>query len=73
MPKALLRFSLPEEQEEFDTACRGAAFKYALSQLNEFLRQQVKYCDHPQAVEAAYQNVRDELLRLLLEHDITLD
>jgi hypothetical protein len=44
-----------------------------LSQLNEFLRQQVKYCDHPQAVEAAYQNVRDELLRLLLEHDITLD
>jgi hypothetical protein len=37
MPRGTLNFKLPEEQEEFEIAQRGGAYRAALWELNEWL------------------------------------
>lgn len=43
MPKAILEFSLPEEQEEFNLACRAGAVVDVVRDMSEWLRAQYKY------------------------------
>lgn len=45
MPKATLEFNLPEEQDEFNTACRAGDYKAALFEFDQKLRSKCKYGD----------------------------
>ena len=61
MPHGRLSFRLPEEATEFRDALEGAAAKGVLWQLDAFLRMRIRHGDLPEQVEAALQEVRDQL------------
>ena len=47
MPKAILEFQLPEEQEEFELAAFGSKYRYALDNVREAFRRKAKYEENP--------------------------
>ena len=73
MPKAILKFDLPEEQAEFTAASQAGDMRLILWALDEYLRQQIKYCDHSPAIDAVYQAVRDKLRQELIAKNIMLE
>ena len=75
MPKAVLRFKLPEEQSEFNSALKGGNFKSVLWELDQWLRGKLKYPaeDAPQVVLDAYQEMRTKLNELAADHDAVFD
>ena len=70
--KAILEFNLPEDQIEFDTACKAADYKLILSDLDEQLRSFLKYGHTFKDPDEALQMVRDELYDLLRERNLSL-
>jgi hypothetical protein len=73
MPKATLTFKLPDEQAEFTAATQAGDMRLVLWALDEYLRQQIKYCDHGPEIDAAYQAVRDKLREELESRNIALE
>lgn len=73
MPKAMLKFDLPEEDTEFQSAVHGAAYKAILWNLDQMLRSHVKYGGHDALANAAYQEVRDFLRGELSAHGIDIE
>ena len=70
MPKAVLEFMLPEDQEAFDDACLGEPYRLVLCDLDQWLRTKVKYED---VVEiGGLRDARDMLHELLADHDVSL-
>jgi hypothetical protein len=70
--EANLKFNLPEETEEFNTAINGINYKNALWELNQYLRNKSKYSSDENESEIA-QSIKDELYRLMSENNVTLD
>ena len=70
--EATLKFNLPEETEEFNTAVNASNYKNALWELNQYLRNESKWSSDENKSEIA-QIVRDELYRLMSENNVTLD
>ena len=60
--KAILEFNLPEEKEEFTLAREGVDYMLALSDVDNYLRNKIKYDESlgPED-EALYQEIRDKL------------
>jgi hypothetical protein len=71
--KAILKFNLPEENDEFLNATQGANMRYVLSNFDEWLRTKVKYEDLNDDQFKVYQGCRDHLRTLLYEENIDLD
>ena len=67
--KGILKYNLPEEQEEFLTAQNGSTYKLILWELDQWLRNKIKYEDID---NIKTQEVRDKLHDLLLENGIEL-
>ena len=59
--KAKLTFNLPEEQEEFNDAINGNAFKAVIWELNQWMRSQIKHGDLADDVHEKVQEIRDYL------------
>ncbi len=70
--EATLKFNLPEETEEFNTAVNASNYKNALWELNQYLRNESKWSSDENKSEIA-QIVRDELYRLMSENNVALD
>lgn len=70
--EATLKFNLPEENDEFNTAVNAVNYKNALSELNQYLRNEIKWSSDENKSEIA-QEVRDELFRLMSENNIIID
>lgn len=74
MPIATLKFDLPEEQPEFDCAVSGADYKAVLEELNQMLRNKVKYGEGLSVVEReTFSKVREWIFELLSEFNVRLD
>ena len=75
MPKAILEFSLPEEDQEHELAINAGKYYSILWDLDQFLRNKVKYPtqDHDPIETDTYDKVRTELWNLLNEHNIDLN
>jgi len=58
---AKLEFSLPEEQEEFKDACRGGEWHGNLQEVDNFLRDKIKYGQYTVDELRIYSEVRDFL------------
>lgn len=63
--KAILEFNLPEESVEHLLALRGDAYKYALDDMDNYLRARLKYEDLPGQVAETLQAARDKLNELI--------
>lgn len=63
--KAILEFNLPEESVEHLLALRGDAYKYALDDMDNYLRARLKYEALSDAVAEALQEARVKLNELI--------
>jgi hypothetical protein len=75
MPKATLTFDLPEEQSEFDLANNASKYYSVLWDLDQYLRNFVKYPSDREdpILTDTMAKVRDELWKLMNEHNLNLD
>lgn len=75
MPKAILEFNLPEDQQDFDLAISGSKFWSVLWELDQSLRAKTKYAPDslPQDKYDAYQEIRDELRELMSNSNLSFD
>lgn len=73
--KAILEFDLPEEQSEFDFASRGHKWSFALWELDQWLRSQMKYNDHNMTEEEynAYEKCRNQLRDFMQDNGVSFD
>jgi hypothetical protein len=67
MPHALLRFRLPDEQSEFDTAIQGGRARSALWDIDQACRSLLKHGEPTKAEAALAQRIRAMIPAELLE------
>ena len=68
--KAKLTFNLPEEQEEFNDAINGNAFKAVIWELDQWMRSQIKHGDLADDVHEKVQEIRDQLHSILDDNNV---
>ena len=73
--KGTLEFNLPEEQSEFDLANNASKYYSVLWDLDQYLRNFVKYPSDREdpILTDTMAKVRDELWRLMNEHNLDLN
>jgi hypothetical protein len=71
MPRVMLVYKLPQENDEFQYAKQGVDRSTILSEFDNYLRGRLKYEDLPEAVEEALQAARDKLHEIKNENGIT--
>jgi hypothetical protein len=71
--KAVLEFTLPDEEPEFMEAVNGGMFKHVLWELDQKLRANLKYGELPQAEYKCYETIRKDLYRLLEANNLTIE
>ena len=71
MPRVYLKYELPQEQEEYSLAYNGAKYKYAIDELEDWMRSQIKYDQTISPTEIkVLQLVRLKLQEIMKEEDI---
>lgn len=73
MPQAILKFDLPEEQVEFDTAIQANDAKRMLWDFAQQLRSWQKYDNDFTDARDALDKIRTEFHRLILDYGISID
>jgi hypothetical protein len=69
---ATLTFTLPDEQEEFYLAAKGADWRCALEDLDGYLRGRLKHEDLSEEVDLALDAARQHLHALVAERGLSL-
>jgi hypothetical protein len=69
---ATLTFQLPEEQEEFYHAAKGADWRLVVEDMDAHLRARLKHEDLPEDVDAALDAARQHLHALVAERGLSL-
>jgi uncharacterized protein (DUF1800 family) len=69
---ATLTFNLPDEQEEFYLAAKGADWRIVLEDMDAHLRSRLKHEDLPEDVDAALDAARQHLHALVAERGLSL-
>ncbi len=67
-----LTFNLPEEQEEFDHAAKGADWRMVVEDLDAHLRSRLKHEELPDEAHAALDRARTHLYGLLEERGLSI-
>lgn len=70
--EAILKFNLPEEEQEFNTAVNSSNYKNALWEINQFLRNKSKWSSDEKESEIS-DKLREELFRIMSENNVILD
>jgi hypothetical protein len=73
MAKGTLTFDLPEEQTEFDMANRAADMWAVLDDLDQELRNHLKYASHPEWHGGTVEDIRKILLDAMAERGINFN
>ena len=71
--EAILKFKIPEDSEEFELVYKSKDIYFVLYDLDNSLRDKIKYESLPEDTVEAYQWVRDYIHRELNEHNCSLD
>jgi hypothetical protein len=69
---ATLTFALPEEQEEFYLAAKGADWRLVLEDMDNYLRGRLKHEDVSEDVATALDAARERLYTLVAERGLSL-
>jgi len=73
MAKGQLTFDLPEEQTEFERACKACDFYCVLSNIDGELRSHLRHNSHPEWDGRTIEEVRKILWDLVADYGIQLD
>jgi hypothetical protein len=68
--KAILEFTLPEEQHEHQDALQGSDWRWAVDDLFNYLKSETKHADHSAEEYAIFDKVREKLAEILSERDL---
>jgi hypothetical protein len=73
--KSILEFNLPEEQEEFMLAVRGKDIMLVLYQLDQHLREKIKYPSDTvtQDTYDTYIEIREKLNDLMNDNNVSFE
>ena len=70
--EAILKFNLPEDREDFDLAIKAHRYSSTLSEIDQWLRGELKHGELPNETYKAYEIVRKKLWEIASENDISL-
>ena len=70
--KATLEFNLPEDDDALTDARKGSDWKFAVDDLFNYLRSQIKHADHTAEEYAVFERVRDQLVEILDDRGLTI-
>lgn len=70
--KAILEFTLPEETHEHQDALQGSEWKWAVSDLSNYLRNESKHVDHSAEEYRILDAVRERLFEILDDRGLNL-
>ena len=65
--KAILEFNLPEDKEEFDAASKGMDWAIVAWDVDQLLRDKLKYGDLLPNTRAELEEIRDTLNEMLVD------
>jgi hypothetical protein len=65
---AILKFNIPDDQDEFESAISGSKWQAAMYEFDQYLRSQLKYNDAGED----YDKIREELHNILENHSLAL-
>ena len=74
--EAILKFNLPEDQQDFDLAINGAKAQSTLWEMDEWLRAQYKYMPDEEYSKDKYETFkkcRDQLREIMFENGLKFD
>jgi hypothetical protein len=74
--KAILKFNLPEEKEQFQMAILGSKMHSTLLEMDQWLRKQYKYMpdeEYSEDAYKAYETARNKLREFMVENNISFD
>ena len=71
--EAILKFNLPEEQNEFDNAVNGAKWSLVAWELDQYLRKKMKYGEISQEAYDAFEECRDKLHEIKGEYGLVFE
>lgn len=72
MPKHIIEFNLPEEQEELDTTLNASKYYICLWDMQEYFRTQVKYENLTEEEIKVFEKIREKFYEVLNENGIEL-
>lgn len=70
--KGIIEFNLPEESQEFETCQNAWKYSACLSDLDNYMRGELKYRERPEAERTVLEEIRAKLLEYR-EHYGVLD
>lgn len=71
--EATLKFNLPEEQEEFDMACKSHAYRRVIEDIASYMRRRWKHEVLMVEQEHIIEEIQGKLYELLEEHKLNID
>lgn len=71
--KAILKFNLPEENEEFNTALKGIDYYCALVDISVWLKQKLKYEELNEEESKIYEKFQQAFNEVLEENKVDLN
>jgi hypothetical protein len=72
MANGTLSFTLPEEQDEFDKACKAGYAYSVLARFDDELRSHIKYNSHPDWHGQTVEEIRQTLYNLIADYGIEI-
>jgi hypothetical protein len=73
MANGTLSFTLPEEQQEFEDACKAGYFRCVLGHFDGELRNHLKHDSHPKWDDTTVEEIRKILWDLVADYGISID
>ena len=71
--KAILEFTLPEDQPEFNIAIKGSDWKHVCWEMDQLLRKHIKYNeDLSEDARGILEYVREEFNGFMIENNVDL-
>ena len=72
--EAILKYNLPDDQEDFNIALNGGKWALSMWELNNWLRSQIKHppADMSDDTYKAFEDARDQLYEILNENQLRL-
>lgn len=70
--KAILEFSLPDDQDEYEMTTNALRYYSFIHAMNEYLRGEIKYQQHTDEEFALLEKIRDQYFELMNNYDIKL-
>lgn len=71
--KAVLKFKLPEQREQFEASYNGSKYKSAIWDYDQWLRSEMKYGELDKKIYEAYDTCRKELRKILEEDNLFIE